>query len=153
MDDTITRREFLVRGAAAAASLAGVGCGGGRKRTGGAPATVIVAGAGLAGLAAAYELVRMGHRVTVLEARERPGGRVHTLRDGFDGGLHVEAGAVFVREGHHHTAGYARELGIGLVPAGGRTRGTGARCFVRGRSVWTRVLTQMRSTSFMSSIS
>ncbi len=137
MDDTITRREFLVRGAAAAASLAGVGCGSGRQGAGGA-ATVIVAGAGLAGLAAAYELVRMGHRVTVLEARDRPGGRVLTLRDGFDGGLHVEAGAVFVREGHHHTVGYARELGVGLVPAGGRTRGTGARCFVRGRSVWTR---------------
>jgi monoamine oxidase len=134
MDPPITRREFIARGAAAAASLAGVGCGGG-QRAAGASAAVIVAGAGLAGLAAAYELVRLGHRVTVLEGRDRPGGRVLTLRDGFDGGLHVEAGATFVREDHFHTVHYARELGVALVPAGGGARGVGARCFVRGRSV------------------
>jgi monoamine oxidase len=136
MEPSITRREFVARGMAAAVSVAGAACGG--AGTGGAaagPATVIVAGAGLAGLAAAYELVRMGHRVTVLEARDRPGGRVLTLRDGFDGGLHVEAGAVFVRESHYHTLRYARELGVRLVPAGGRARGAGARCFIRGRSV------------------
>jgi monoamine oxidase len=132
VDRPITRRAFVARSAAIAASLAGAACGGGAK---GAAATVIVAGAGLAGLSAAYELVRMGHRVTVLEARDRPGGRVLTLRDGFDGGLHVEAGAIFVREGHDHTVGYARELGVRLVPAGGRARGAGARCFIRGRSV------------------
>jgi monoamine oxidase len=73
--------------------------------------------------------------VTVLEARDRPGGRVLTLREGFDGGLSVEAGAVFVRESHHHTVGYARELGVPLVPVGGRGRGVGPRCFIRGRSV------------------
>src|SRR6187401_1358367 len=132
MEHPITRREFILRGAAASASLAGVACGAGGTAGG---VNVIVAGAGLAGLAAAYELVRMGHRVTVLEARDRPGGRVLTLRDGFDGGLHVEAGAIFVRESHDLTVGYARELGVGLVPAGGGARGVGARCFIRGRSV------------------
>ncbi|MFL5541841.1 MAG: flavin monoamine oxidase family protein [Longimicrobiaceae bacterium] len=129
----ITRREFVTRSAAAAAALAAGGCG---RRGRGAPARVIVAGAGLAGLAAAYELARTGYDVTVLEARDRPGGRVLTLRDGFDGGLHVEAGAVFVPGDHYHTVGYARELGIALVPAGARARGgAGARCFVRGRAV------------------
>jgi len=132
MEPSITRREFVARGAAAAAALAGAACGGGAN---GAAATVIVAGAGLAGLAAAHELVRMGHPVTVLEARDRPGGRVLTLRDGFDGGLHVEAGAIFVLESHAHAVGYARELGVALVPAGGHARGGGARCFIRGRSV------------------
>jgi len=132
MDPTITRREFIARSTAAAATLAGVGCGGKRDR---GSAEVIVAGAGLAGLAAAYELVRLGHRVTVLEGRDRPGGRVLTLRDGFDGGLRVEAGATFVREDHHHTVHYAGELGVELVPMGGGVRGVGARCFVRGRSV------------------
>ena len=54
-------------------------------------------GAGVAGLTAARELVRQGLSVTVVEARDRMGGRVHTLRDFCD--HPVEAGAEFV-----HTA-------------------------------------------------
>ena len=47
--------------------------------------TVIVIGAGLAGLAAARRLRVSGYRVLVVEARDRPGGRVHTIRlDGPD---------------------------------------------------------------------
>ena len=42
--------------------------------------TVVVIGAGLAGCAAASQLQRWGYRVIVLEGRNRPGGRVHTLR-------------------------------------------------------------------------
>jgi monoamine oxidase len=57
------------------------------------PSKVIVLGAGLAGLTAAYELAAWGHDVTMLEARNRPGGRVLTLRD-FSDGLTAEAGAI-----------------------------------------------------------
>ncbi len=53
----------------------------------GAPKKVIIIGAGLAGLSAAYELTRAGHDVTILEARTRPGGRVFTLRAPFSDGL------------------------------------------------------------------
>ncbi|PYT52207.1 MAG: hypothetical protein DMG46_27530 [Acidobacteria bacterium] len=57
------------------------------------PQKVIVVGAGLAGLIAAFELMQSGHDVTLLEARMRPGGRIHTMRDQFSDGLYAEAGA------------------------------------------------------------
>ena len=57
---------------------------------------VLILGAGLAGLAAADELTRRGREVLVVEARSRPGGRVFTLREPFEEGLHAEAGAMYV---------------------------------------------------------
>jgi monoamine oxidase len=54
---------------------------------------VIVAGAGLAGLTAARDLEADGASVTVVEARDRVGGRVVTIRDGFAARQHAEAGA------------------------------------------------------------
>lgn len=65
------------------------------------PRRVLVIGAGLAGLAAAYELDAAGHDVTVLEARTRPGGRVHTLRSPFADGLYADAGAISFSASHH----------------------------------------------------
>ncbi len=55
--------------------------------------SVVILGAGLAGLSAAYQLSHAGHDVTILEARTRAGGRVHTLREPFADDLHAEAGA------------------------------------------------------------
>jgi monoamine oxidase len=78
---------------------------------------VLVLGAGLAGLVAADELARAGHEVTVFEARQRPGGRVLTLRQPFDGGLSAEAGALFVPDNHGLTLRYARSVGAALEPA------------------------------------
>ncbi len=60
---------------------------------------VIVAGAGLAGLSAARDLEAAGADVTVVEARDRVGGRVHTVRTGFVGALHAEAGADLIEAG------------------------------------------------------
>src|SRR3984893_5536675 len=43
---------------------------------------IAVLGAGIAGMSAAYELQRAGYECTVLEARDRPGGRIWTIRSG-----------------------------------------------------------------------
>lgn len=82
----------------------------------GAAKKIIVIGAGLAGLSAAYELTKAGHDVTVLEARTRPGGRVHTLRDAFSEGLHAEAGATRIPNHHHFTLKYVELFGLTLDP-------------------------------------
>jgi len=77
---------------------------------------VIVVGAGIAGLCAAYELSALGHDVTMLEAQNRPGGRVHTVRAPFADGLYAEAGASRIPTSHDLTLGYARLFGLPLVP-------------------------------------
>jgi monoamine oxidase len=80
------------------------------------PRTVIVIGAGLAGLSAAYELAAAGHDVTILEARRRPGGRVQTLRDVFADDLHAEAGANRIGNHHDWTLAYVEHFGLTLEP-------------------------------------
>jgi len=77
---------------------------------------VIVIGAGLAGLSAAYELLQAGHEVTVLEARTRPGGRVFTIRGQFADGMYAEAGATNVFDVHQWTIKYAKLFGVELDP-------------------------------------
>ena len=80
------------------------------------PKKVIIVGAGLAGLSAAYELTELGHDVTVLEARTRPGGRVHTIRDEFADGLYAEAGAARIGNHHHFTLKYSELFRLTLDP-------------------------------------
>jgi protoporphyrinogen oxidase len=58
-------------------------------------ADVLIIGAGVAGLAAAYELSRAGVNVIVLEARDRIGGRIYTLHDE-SSPLPIELGAEFI---------------------------------------------------------
>ncbi len=77
--------------------------------------SVLVAGAGLAGLAAARDLIAMGATVTIIDARSRVGGRVHTLHEGFAESQHAEAGADFIDEGHREIRQLAAALGLKLV--------------------------------------
>lgn len=108
------------------------GDGGARVCTGGAVDSrdgvpestgVVVLGAGLAGLAAAHRLAAAGCKVEVLEARDRPGGRVWTLRDAFPSELRSEAGAARIRDDHDWTRRYLRRFNLPVepfYPRGGR---------------------------------
>ena len=116
----VSRRQFLRRSAIAVAA-AGLS----QSRLAGAVRTsvlsgpakkVLILGAGMAGLVAAYELTKLGHDVTVLEARTRPGGRVHTLREPFSDGLYAEAGAARIPENHDLTHKYVKEFALPLEP-------------------------------------
>jgi monoamine oxidase len=81
---------------------------GGRKR-------VVVLGAGMAGLVAAYELKQRGHEVVVLEAQNRVGGRVYTCRD-FAPGLYAEFGAMRIPRSHELTLLYCQQFGLPMRP-------------------------------------
>ena len=117
----LTRREFL--GAAAAAPL---GLRAKRKH-------VVVVGAGLAGLTCARRLQQLGFRVTVLEARDRVGGRVLDVPRAFDGGRYAEAGAEFVAVHHQQTLDLLRQARyrVRRLPTGSFRTCTGAADAIR----------------------
>src|SRR5579883_2077925 len=93
-------------------------------------ASVLILGAGLAGMTAALELRKAGYKVQVLEFNARPGGRNWTLRGGdtfvelggarqtcgFEDGLYLNPGPW--RIPYHHTAllDYCKRLGVALEP-------------------------------------
>jgi monoamine oxidase len=77
--------------------------------------SVLVAGAGLAGLAAAYDLRARGATVVVIESRDRVGGRVWTIRDGFAEQQHAEAGGDMIDEEQHAIRELAGEVGLSVT--------------------------------------
>lgn len=88
--------------------------------------SVVILGAGIAGLVSTYELQRAGYRVTVLEARNRVGGRAWTIRGGdrivqtgreeqratFSPGLYFNAGPARIPSSHRAILGYAKRFGV-----------------------------------------
>jgi monoamine oxidase len=83
-----------------------------KKFGGGKPKRVVIVGAGLAGLSAGYELKRAGHTPIILEAQQRVGGRVYTLRDPFTDGLYAEVGAMRIPRAHTLTMSYVEKFGL-----------------------------------------
>src|SRR5207237_3775891 len=78
----------------------------------------VVVGAGAAGLMAARELARAGKRVTIVEARERCGGRIYPL-PAEEFGYPAEGGAEFVHGAAAVTRSVMREAGLSLLPRAG----------------------------------
>ena len=90
--------------------------------------SVVILGAGIAGLVSAYELRRAGYDVTVLEARNRVGGRAWTIRGNeaveqidrplqraaFSAGQYFNAGPARIPSSHRLMLDYARRLGVPL---------------------------------------
>src|SRR5580704_7361179 len=113
-------------------SLAAESTYGGPIRLEGDPkgASVLILGAGLAGMAAAYELRKAGYRVQVLEYNNRAGGRCWSLRGGdtytelggatqrceFDAGLYLNPGPWRIPYHHYAILDYCRRFGVTLEP-------------------------------------
>ena len=103
----LTRREALTLAAAALLPQSTLRA---------AAKKIIVAGAGIGGLSCAWELVRRGHEVTVVEASARTGGHVFTFRDGLDDGLYADGGAEhFTQPGYDRYWSYVREFNLSHV--------------------------------------
>jgi monoamine oxidase len=106
----LSRRDFLKAAAATAGALAL------RTRPVNAATAprIAVVGAGLAGLACAYELQKAGYAAQVYEAADRPGGRCWTLRGAFDDDQLAEHGGELIDQGHTAIRHLAQELRLDL---------------------------------------
>ncbi len=140
-----TRRDILMRFgavggfAAAYAAANGLGLMGSNEAWAGTPdlqpdsgkgVRVVILGAGVAGMSAAYELGKAGYQCTVLEARDRVGGRNFTVRKGttiemndgsrqvcqFDDGYYFNAGPARIPSNHQATLGYCKSFGVAMEP-------------------------------------
>ena len=116
-----SRRRVLAGAGALAGGLAapalGAGAAPARAAGDGGP-RILVVGAGLAGLSAAYRLTRAGLRPTVIDAADRLGGRCWSMRPGDPGNPFApqvaEHGGELIDQGHTNIRRLAQELGLGL---------------------------------------
>ncbi|GAA2579406.1 FAD-dependent oxidoreductase [Actinomadura fulvescens] len=123
----VSRRRLLGTGALTAAAGAAMSAlpASSARAAAAVSADVVIVGAGLAGLTAARDLVAAGRSVIVLEARERPGGRVYGLPLG--DGTTSEGGAEFIGPTQDRIAALTKEMGVETFP----TYNTGKNVYYR----------------------
>jgi monoamine oxidase len=116
MGETRITRRGLVGGALAGGATAALPAAEARAkpRRRSRRVDVAVVGAGFAGLTAARAIMRAGHSVVVLEARDRVGGRAHNLV--LPGGEVAERGATFAGPTQDHILALAKDLGVETFP-------------------------------------
>jgi monoamine oxidase len=114
MAPTISRRGLLAGAGATAVVAAAPAAATARPRRRHIEVDVAIVGAGLTGLSAARTLQRAGHRVHVLEADTRVGGRIWTVHA--DDGTPVNWGATFVGPQQTAILALARQLGVRTYP-------------------------------------
>src|SRR5687767_13554048 len=114
--DGITRRDMIQRSLAAAGALL-ISDRLAFALPQGRAGRVVVIGAGFSGLAAAYELTRAGYDVTVVEARNRVGGRVISFSD-IVPGKNVEGGGELIGSNHPAWVGYAKQFKLDFLDVG-----------------------------------
>lgn len=112
--DPVTRRDF-VKGTLAASTTLLLS----RYSFADSPAQpvkkrIVVIGAGFSGLACAHELISAGYDVTVVEARDRVGGRVLSFKD-FVPGKNVEGGGELIGSNHPTWMNYAQKFGLEFI--------------------------------------
>ncbi|MEH2436477.1 MAG: NAD(P)/FAD-dependent oxidoreductase [Nostoc sp.] len=111
-----TRRRLLYSGLGLASALATATWHNGRDSTAFATIPkVLVVGAGIAGLTAAYRLHQAGVPVDIIEARSRVGGRIRSLANAAGTGVTVELGGEFIDADHTKLRSLAQELGLTIV--------------------------------------
>jgi monoamine oxidase len=115
-NDGLTRREMIQRSLAAAGALL-ISDQIAFALPQGKAGRVVVVGAGFSGLAAAYELTRAGYDVTVVEARNRVGGRVISFSD-IVPGKNVEGGGELIGSNHPAWVGYAKQFKLNFLDVG-----------------------------------
>lgn len=128
----VTRREFLQSSTAAAGALSFGACASLPRRRSAEPQVLIV-GAGLAGLTAAYRLRQAGVPVSLIEAQNRVGGRCLSLRGRFADNQVAELGGELIDTGHTHIRALCDELEIPLDDFSQEPSGIDRECFYFGR--------------------
>jgi monoamine oxidase len=109
----LSRRRFMQATAALGASALLSAC---RPITA-VPAqpSIVIVGAGLAGLNAAYQLKKTGYRATIYEASNRVGGRIFTVQNVFAPGLSTDYGAELIDSGHADMHSLIQEFGLSVA--------------------------------------